>query len=109
MIEANEPLVFGQVVLFLVKNRLQPILSDTMLLHGLVLETARRLAEGDMQAVNRRFELTVAGVLNPSGHDIVPGFLLPESEKRERKRELVDLSVGSKLNLKLNPTARYSP
>ena len=67
----NEGLVFGQVCLFLVKNQIKPMASDLTLLEPLVKETAIRL-EGDMHAINRRHQLTAAGVLNPAGDDIVP-------------------------------------
>ena len=74
----NEGLVIGQVCLFLVKNQIKPMASDLILLEDLVKETARRLGEGDMQAVNRRQQLTAAGVLKPAGDDVVPDAVRAE-------------------------------
>ena len=72
VIDDNEHFVLGQVCLFLVKNQIKPLASDLFMLDVLVKETARRLGEGDMHAVNRHYQLTCDGVLKPSGDDIVP-------------------------------------
>ena len=74
----NEGLVLGQVCLFLVKNQIKPMASDLTLLEDLVKETATRLGEGDMHAVNRRHQLTAVGVLKPAGDDIVPDAVRAE-------------------------------
>ena len=65
----------GQVVLFLLKNQIKPMASDLLMLSSLVEETAERLGDGNVHAVNRRRELTDDGVLKPTGDIIVPDVL----------------------------------
>ena len=76
VIDGKDQYVMGQVCLFLVKNRIKPMLSDMVLLVPLLKETARRLGEGDITAVNRRHELRVNGVL--TADDVVPGAVRSE-------------------------------
>lgn len=70
-LENNEFIEIAQVLLFLLKNRIKPLADDVVLIATLVVETGRRLGEGDMQAVNRRHALTRNGVVKPRGDDIV--------------------------------------
>ena len=67
----EDPVLIGCATLFLVKNRIRPRMSDLELLIPLMQETARRLALGDLHAVNRRHELRENGVLT-MGDDVVP-------------------------------------
>ena len=75
VIRENEKLVQSQVVLFLLKNQIKPMASDLLMLSSLVEETAERLGDGNVHAVNRRRKLTDDGVLKPTGDDIVPDAL----------------------------------
>ena len=72
VIRENEKLAQSQVVLFLLKNQIKPMASDVFILAPLVEETAKRLGEGNVHAVNRRSKLIDDGVLKPAGDDIVP-------------------------------------
>ena len=72
VIRENEKLVQSQVVLFLLKNQIKPMASNVFILAPLVEETAKRLGEGNVHAVNRRSKLIDDGVLKPAGDDIVP-------------------------------------
>ena len=63
---------YGQACKFLVTNRILPTVGDVMLIARLINETASKLEDGDMHAVNRRQVLTAEGVVKPTGDDVVP-------------------------------------
>lgn len=72
MIEAigdRDELIFGQVVLFLVKNQIKPMTDDMLIIGLMVKGIACRLGEGNMRTVNRRAQLKAEGVLTAT--DIV--------------------------------------
>ena len=68
----EDMLLSTHVGVFLVKNRLKPMVVDGDLLGAGVMETLRRLARGDMHTVNRRRKYIEEGVVKPAGDDVVP-------------------------------------
>ena len=70
--------VYGQALVFLIKNRIKPTALDVFLLSDMIVAFTHYLSEGRAEAVNRRAELIAQGILNPQGDDVVPDFVRNE-------------------------------
>ena len=85
LVEDDDATMLVQVVLWVLKNKMKPTADEVYMLLMLTGETARRLGDGDMHAVNRRHDLTANGVLKPTGDDVVPDEIRYEWVKPEEQ------------------------